>query len=244
MTGKKRVEGAVNLPGKGIWENNFDPRIRSIPSYLPGETGSSFGLMRGYMVTAFPKGNQSKNNRFYILNFLYNPSTINVGHSIDASNQIMPRYTASDEDSGVPLIAAGGTLNFALLFDRTYEMSDSTKFSTIEGTYGVMADIHVLYNLVGINSAQRVWNEGPTEAGDVATDGGDVIGVMQMNPVWCRFGQARHSFKDRLPGLSRMEYFGYVNNLGITYTHFSQRMTPMRCAVDISIQLMSSAGWV
>jgi hypothetical protein len=50
--------------------------------------------------------------------------------------------------------------------------------------------------------------------------------------------------KNKLPGLSRMEYFGYVNSIDIRYAHFSQRMTPMRCAVGISMQLMSSSGWV
>ncbi|MEV8399220.1 hypothetical protein [Streptomyces niveus] len=240
MAGKKKNEGAVNLPGKGIWENNFDPRIQSIPSYLPGEKGSNFGLKRGYMVTAFPKSSTSKTNRFYMLNFLYNPSAVSVNHSTDAANQVMPPYTRSDLDTGVPLVAAGGTLSFALLFDRTYEMSDPTKFDTIEGTYGVMADVHVLYNLVGINTPQEAQ---ATDGDDKATSG-NVLGIMQMSPVWCRFGQARSSFKDQLPSLSRMEYFGYVNNIGITYTHFSQRMTPVRCAVDISMTLMSSYGWV
>ncbi|MGW3763121.1 hypothetical protein [Streptomyces sp. NPDC005131] len=236
----KKSDGAVNLPGKGIWENRFDPRIQSIPSYLPGEKGSNFGLMRGYMTTAFPKGGKSKTNRFYMLNFLYNPSAVSVNHSTDAANQVMPPYTRSDLDDGVPLVAAGGTLSFGLLFDRTYEMSDPTKFDTVEGTYGVMADIHVLYNLVGINTSQ----DAQATDGQEKPTSGSVVGIMQMSPVWCRFGQARHSFKDKLPNLSRMEYFGYINNIGITYTHFSQRMTPVRCAVDISMTLMSSYGWV
>ncbi|MEV6309994.1 hypothetical protein AB0M10_15515 [Streptomyces sp. NPDC051840] len=236
----KKTEGAVNTPGKGIWENNFDPRIRSIPSYLPGEKGSSFGLMRGYMVTAFPKGGSSKSNKFYSLNFLYNPSAVSVNHSTDAANQVMPPYTRSDLDEGVPLVAAGGTLTFQLLFDRTYEMSDPTKFSTIEGTYGVMADIHVLYNLVGINTAQDAQATGTDEA----PTSGSVVGIMQMSPVWIRFGQARKSFSDQLPNMSRMKYFGYVSSIGITYAHFSQRMMPTRCAVDLSVTLMSSYGWV
>ncbi|MEV7902175.1 hypothetical protein [Streptomyces anulatus] len=242
MTDKKKSDGSVNLPGKGIWENNFDPRIRSIPSYLPSESsGSSYGLKHGYMVTAYPKG---KSGQIYMLNFLYNPSTVSLSHSIDAANQVMPAYTRSDQDSGTPLVAAGGTLSFNLLFDRSYEMSDKTKFSTIEGTYGVMADIHVLYNMIGINSPQVVWNQGEGESADASVDANNVIGIMQMNPVWARFGQARHSFRNKLPNLSRMEYFGYVANVEITYTHFSQRMTPVRCAVAITMQLMSTAGWV
>lgn len=241
---KKKSDGGVNLPGKGIWQNKFDPRIRNIPSYLPGAKDSNYDLKRGYMVTAFPKGNQSGDSRFYMLNFLYNPSTVRVSHGIDASNQVMPAYTRSDHDTGTPLIAAGGTLSFSLLFDRSYEMSDPAQFDTIEGTYGVMADIHVLYNLVGVNAPQQVWQQEGSEVAEAAGDAGSVIGVMQMRPVWCRFGQARHSFRDKLPNLSRMEYFGYVNSINIEYTHFTQRMTPVRCAVGVTMQLMSTAGWV
>ncbi|MFH9731880.1 hypothetical protein [Streptomyces sp. NPDC017260] len=241
MPGKKKKD-TVNTPGSGIWENNFDPRIQAIPSYLPSATaGQSYELKRGYMTTAFPKGQSGK---FYMLNFLYNPSTVNVSHSIDAANQVMPAYTRSDQDQGTPLTAAGGTLGFSLLFDRSYEMSDSSQFDTVEGTFGVMADIHVLYNLVGINSKQQVWSSAESPSSTASTTGGDVLGIMQMNPVWVRFGQARHSFSKQLPAISRMEYFGYLNNLDISYTHFSQRMTPVRCAVSVSMQLMSTAGWV
>jgi hypothetical protein len=239
MADKKKETS--QLPGKGIYDNTFDPRIQSIPTYVSGDGGDSYGLARGYMVTAFPKG---KSGRFYMLNFLYNPSTVQVSHGIDAANQVMPAYTRSDQDSGTPLVAAGGTLQFSLLFDRSYEMSDPKQFSTIEGTYGVMADIHVLYNLVGINAQQVVWNQGAEGTSESSVDANAVIGIMQMNPVWCRFGQARTAMRDKLPGLSRMEYFGYVSSINITYTHFSRRMTPVRCAVSISMQLMSTAGWV
>lgn len=236
----KKSGGPTNFPAKGIFTNTFDQRIQSIPSYLPNMEGtSSTGLHHGYLKTAFAKSSK-KDGRFHILNFLYNPSTVSVNHSTDAANQVMPPYTRSDLDDGVPLVAAGGTLSFALLFDRTYEMSDPTKFDKLEGTYGVMADIHVLYNLVGINTSQ----EAQAADGDDKATSGNVLGIMQMSPVWARFGQARAAYKNNLPKLSRMEYFGYINNIGITYTHFSQRMTPVRCAVDISMTLMSSYGWV
>lgn len=241
MADKKKKTDAVTLPGTGIYDNSFDNRIQNIPSYLPGETGgTNYGLIRGYMVTAFPKG---QTGRFYMLNFLYNPSTVQVSHSLDAANQVMPAYTRSDQDKGTPLTAAGGSLSFSLLFDRSYEMSDPTQFNTVEGTYGVMADIHVLYNLVGINMKQQVWSSA-TSSDAASTETGDVVGIMQMNPVWVHFNQARHRFADKLPNMSRMSYFGYLSSVDISYTHFTQRMTPVRCAVAISMQLMSTVGWV
>ncbi|MGW3860708.1 hypothetical protein ACWEDZ_04400 [Streptomyces sp. NPDC005047] len=247
MTDKKKSDGPVNVPASGIWDNTFDKRIQAIPSYLPSESsGGSYGLKRGYMTTAFPKGGKGVNgkNTFYMLNFLYNPSTISLSHGIDAANQVMPPYTRSDLDTGTPLFASGGTLSFSLLFDRSYEMSDPSQFDTVEGTYGVMADIHVLYNLVGINTPVTSTPTGEDDADSSSADAANAIGIMQMYPVWTRFGQPRHTFKNKLPHLSRMEYLGYVSSLDIVYTHFSQRMTPVRCAVSVSIQLMSTTGWV
>jgi hypothetical protein len=241
MAGKKKAETTA-LPGSKIYDNSFDSRIQAIPSYLPTDSGGvNYKLIRGYMVTAFPKGQGG--GRFYMLNFLYNPSTVQVSHSLDAANQVMPAYTRSDQDTGTPLTAAGGTLSFSLLFDRSYEMSDPSQHDTVEGTYGVMADIHVLYNLVGINAKQQVWTSA-TSSDAASTETGDVVGIMQMNPIWVHFNQARHLFADKLPNLSRMSYFGYLSSLDISYTHFSQRMTPVRCAVSISMQLMSTVGWV
>jgi len=241
MAGKKKKTDTLTQPGTNISDNTFDARIQAIPSYQKtDEGGVNYKLYRGYMVTAFQKG---QTGRYYILNFLYNPSTVQVSHGIDAANQVMPPYTRSDLDTGTPLIAAGGTLSFSLLFDRTYEMSDPSQWNTIPGTYGVMADIHVLYNLCGINTKQQVWTSS-TASDAASSQTADNIGIMQMNPCWVHFNQARHLYADKLPPMSRMSYFGYLNSLDIQYTHFSQRMTPVRCAVGISMQLMSTTGWV
>jgi hypothetical protein len=240
-----RRNSPPQIPGEGIWTNdNFDARIRSVPSWISKSQDPRFQLERGNIISAFPKAS-TEMNRYYILNFLYNPSVVNVSHSINAANQVAPAYTRSDFDKGTPLVAAGGSLSFSLLFDRTYEMSDPAQQGTFAGTYGVMADIHVLYNLVGINTKQLVGHEADKSAPSSAVDSKDVIGVMQMNPVIVHFGRPMDGgYRDSsLPNMSMMRYFGYLTSLNITYSHFSQRMMPVRCAVAVNMDLMSSQGW-
>lgn len=236
------------IPADGIWTNdNFDRRIRSIPNYIPRSGDPRFQLERGNIISAFQQARAqgAPANRFYILSFLYNPSVINVSHSIDANNQIMPAYTRSDFDQGTPLVAGGGSLSFSLLFDRTYEMSDPKQRNTYAGTYGVLADIHVLYNLVGMNANQIVGQDATKKDPASSPDSRGVVGVMQMNPVIVNFGRPPEGgFRDdNLPIMSRLRYFGYLTSLNVTYSHFTQRMMPSRCAVAISMQLMSAAGW-
>ncbi|MEU1816086.1 hypothetical protein ABZ543_12945 [Streptomyces roseifaciens] len=183
---------------------------------------------------------------FYTLYFLYNPSAISVSHSIDAANQVMPAYTRSDNDKGTPLVAAGGSLSFSLLFDRTYEMSDSSKATEMRGQVGVAIDVHVLYNMLGVNAPQVLWNQASASggtSGDASVDAKNITGIMQMNPVWIYFAPKLQTQHIQLPNLSKMVYFGYVNSMNIAYTHFTQSMMPVRCAVSLSVQLMSSAGW-
>src|SRR5581483_7972601 len=57
-------------------------------------------------------------------------------------------------------------------------------------------------------------------------------GPMMLIPIWLFFGNVTG-------GLS---YYGYVSDWSVTYTHFSQYMVPMRCAVDIDFTLLMPPG--
>lgn len=229
-------------PGTDFKTNTFDGRIRSIPSYVPGKNaGPGYNLWYGSIFSAFPKN--GPNGTLYTLNFMYNPSTVQVSHSLDASNALMPSYTRSDYDTGTPLVGSGGALSFSLLFDRTYETSDSSYGGSIQGELGVGADIQVLYNLVGVNTPQVTWWNAGEEEKKYENGASSVLGTMQMNPVWVRFSQTNASFSKAVPYMTRLVYFGYISAIGISYTHFTQRMVPVRCAVSLSMQLMSTNGW-
>lgn len=60
---------------------------------------------------------------------------------------------------------------------------------------------------------------------------GDYFGYMQMKRVIAVFGTQRKSWNPAL------EYYGWINSMNIEYTHWTQNMVPVRCAVDISMNL-------
>jgi hypothetical protein len=172
------------------------------------------GLFRGYIESAslVSGGQKSPTNPqgSYSLNFLYNPSTVSVSHSLNASDQMIPPYLRQAADTGIPLRTSGGTVNFSLLFDRTYEVWDG-RVGDLAHDLGVLLDVHVLYGLTGIttplstNQATQLaplpgppsgvpgspYGTGATAGGSDSTDLGSalsvtpnaVTGTMQLYPV-------------------------------------------------------------
>jgi hypothetical protein len=60
------------------------------------------------------------------------------------------------------------------------------------------------------------------------------FGYMTVEPVVLVLGEQRGSWSPVL------QYYGYINNISIEYTHWSQRLVPMRCSVDITMLLMAT----
>lgn len=206
-------------PGYNTVENpKFDPRILNLPmrqvSQGYGGTKDST-LYRGAMVGRGTGRGDVK----YKVNFLYNPSTITESRSIDLNNQVLPDYQRVPGDTGDYQTTLNTTISFALLFDRTYEMWDSKYQSTDVGTFGCSVDTNAFYNLTGINQKQLVPGVRGGSSSNMV-----VQGPMAAVPVDLYFGFGS-------PG--GLHYFGIISSLGITYTHFSQQMVPVRCAIDI-----------
>jgi hypothetical protein len=125
-------------------------------------------------------------------------------------------------------------VGFSLLFDRTYEMWDSNYTDTIPGVFGVRADVEAFYNLMGINqpvSQSKSAIVGKTDLPGIPTGIADVVvqGPMRMVPSLLSFGN--HS-------TGTLEYFGYISNFDVTYTHFTQKMVPVRCAINVGFTVM------
>lgn len=251
----------------------FDSRITNFPpsAVVRDPTLKHGHLSKGYLQTAsfnaintsIPLGGGSDvpsaanaATTFYTLLFLYNPSEIDLSYSLDVNEAPTPAYLRSSADGGTALVASGGTLTFSLLFDRTYEVNYGK--SGYAHDLGVLVDMHVLAGLTGItmplNSAQSA--TAATKAGvgaGAVVSRSAVVGVMQMLPIWANFptilggayGQngTAASPASLMPDISLMRYFGYITNFNIAFTHFNQRMVPFRCGVNITMQLMSSAGW-
>lgn len=252
----------------------FDPRILNFPptAVVSDPTLNHGHLAKGYMMTADPSlattsialgggsdvpSAATKNSAFYTLIFLYNPSEVDLSFSLDPDNGVTPAYLRSSADTGTPIVATGGTLSFALLFDRTYEVNYGT--SGYAHDLGVLVDMHVLMGLTGITmpltaSQKTATGAAVGSAGSTASvSPGSVTGVMQMLPIWVNFptilggayGQMGTTAApaSQMPDISLMRYFGYLTNISISFTHFNQRMIPFRCGLNVTMQLMSSAGY-
>ena len=164
------------------------------------------------------------------MNFLYNPSTIQESRGLDTNNGVLPSWARNPDDPGRYNTSLNTAINFSLLFDRTYELWDAKYRHTLGGVFGVRADVEAFYNLMGINSFVSQSKSAIVGKTDIPGDfqgQADVVvqGPMQMIPSYLSFGY--HSS-------GSLEYFGYISSFNVTYTHFTQKMVPVRCAVDVT----------
>lgn len=214
----------------------FDPRITSIPflQNAGGYQGSAGGktLTRGFIIME-----NAVNNVKYRCNFLYNPSVVNLTHMLDSSvladaNSQVP----DDVTSGHYLMPLSQSVTFSLLFDRTYELWDPSNLygdaAQAVPLYGVAYDVLSLYKITGIAAPMVVPADGTaadqTSALSAFSKGmfsGGPAGPMINTQVYAVLG----------PSLS---YYGYINELDIQYTHWTQAMIPMRCEVDVTMTLL------
>jgi len=136
---------------------------------------------------------------------------------------VLPNYARNPNDTGDYNVMLNTTISFSLLFDRTYELWDRKYQGTDVGTYGVSVDTNAFYNLTGINIPEKVPG---VRGGKSYTKINQ--GPMKMTPVDLYFGYGS-------PG--GLHYFGIITSLGITYSHFTQQMVPVRCAIDVGFNV-------
>jgi hypothetical protein len=241
----------------------FDKRILRL-SQLQGTGTSAF--QRGYLLTATRRNPSvaGRNAKRYRVNFLYNPSDITVSHSVQLDNNAtaLPQELRSDADVGQVLGVTGSSLSFSLLFDRTYECANTGIWNRPEAAMGCYADVVTIYGLVGISEptltpsatqipyapGQGPPNSGVTTQGPVSTtpttttsnaNAEQKYGIMKLNPVFAVFCPVRTLDPSGFStGVSMMRYYGYINSLSVQYTHWTQRMIPVRCVVSISMALL------
>lgn len=231
-------------PGNIVFQNPpFHPHILSVgganktinppgrrDDYNPGAGTKNFH--RGLLMAGNGAVDASKDPYQYRVNFLYNPSTIQETRSLDVNNGQLPAYARSTDDPGSYATALNTVVNFSLLFDRTYEMWDKSYQNTIAGVFGVRSDVEAFYNLLGINYFVDQSEVAGAVAPPFAINGvakTTVQGPMQMIPAKLIFGNNSQG---------ALQYFGYVSTFDITYTHFTQQMVPVRCAINVSFTVL------
>lgn len=190
-------------------------------------------LYRGRLESA-PTPGYISNSAIYQLRFLWNPTSVNHTSALDA--QYLPTaVTLADPNSrgdASPFMQISQNISFNLLFDRTYETWVPS--SRYLAKWGVLADIKVLYAMLGMFSASSVAADGDGQI-TVTTNGGlvepDLIqqitpsSAHMTQPVWAVFGPL-------------LKYYGMITSFSVDYTHFTQAMVPNRCVVQIGMQLI------
>ena len=236
-------------PGTTIFSNPpFHPNILNINnSYKAGNNNSvnpplasGFGynsggnLQRGRLITdlaPYSSAAGEKASVIYQVNFLYNPSTISESRSIDMNNDALPAQYRYQGDPGQYKMVLNTTVGFSLLFDRTFELWDSSYLNTDAGKYGVRADVEALYNLLGINysASNTAANTGAGTGGPSNMANVTVQGAMMVRPCHRYFGATDQW---------SLSYYGFITNFNVTWTHFTSAMVPQRCAVDIAFNAL------
>lgn len=241
-------------PGSTTFSNPpFDSRILNIgggntavnPPYTGGQgyagNGTTGNIQRGKLTTGTNKNAFGTNNGIvYEVNFLYNPSTISESRAIDVgSASPLPSNSRIPNDIGQYMTSLNTTVGFSLLFDRTYEVWDASNAALVgtsqAGTYGCRVDVEALYNLCGINQKLNATPAASTGQTAVSPTGGSpnynitVQGSMLAQPTQLYFG-AQSPWA--------LNYYGFISELAVTWTHFNAAMVPVRCAVDIQFTCM------
>ncbi|MFE2283900.1 hypothetical protein ACFXDJ_06980 [Streptomyces sp. NPDC059443] len=232
----------------------FDRRIRATPMTRTEPP-------RGYIVSAdygVGTGKAAQKVRESRVNFLYNPSEISVSHTVTASSGILPADVVSDYDVTRYVGKSGGSMSFSLIFDRSYETTDVNVINSA-GWVGVHADVAALYDLTGINES-RVQVSGSDTGGslfggvlDPALDLLDpgrgsagppmasmrYRGVMTIRPVYVVLTDQWVPPVSGVPSRTgSMQWYGYISSMDVTYSHWSERMIPIRCGVRVQMQLL------
>lgn len=225
----------------------FDDRIYALSGLKATAkgTGVSTGdLQRGYMVR---DSDYNSGDVQYSLQFLYNPSEVQVSHNTDVTSNaaIAPQSYRNQLDTAKPNVPLNATVQFNLLFDRTYELwNASARANSLydwddePSLAGVKVDVAAIYRVVGILQPKTQPVPNPhTSSSDPGTSQAIIRngspGPMPMTPLQVFFG-----------GSNSLNYRGYVSALNITYTHWTQLMIPMRCTIGVTMSLLVPKDWV
>jgi hypothetical protein len=139
-------------------------------------------------------------------------------------------------------------IQFDLLFDRTFELWNSYTpdgFPKNPGAKDPGVPMHsavndpsvrgVLVDVMALQQYTGQLNQQSRNDGTAANNGNGAAvgpkykmqGIQEMLLGWVYFGGVYGAF-----------YYGYCDSFQVTYTHFSQFMVPMRCAVTVSFTLL------
>ena len=215
-----------------ITQPPFDKRILSRAFPLGGGIGGQY-LQSGYMIWDKPLPGYSQRA---IIRYLYNPSTIASDYSIaDASAQASLNFP-NPGDSAMLAIPLSQSASWSLMFDRTFELwqsymdsglplnNSNGNNSTDASVIGVQADVLAFMQFTGMLTN---FNAGTQNVSGAITKN---AGIMQLVPAWALFANNNV--------VNGLQYYGYINEWSVQYTHFTQFNVPMRCVISVNFTML------
>jgi hypothetical protein len=218
--------------------------------------GSAQQLQRGFMIwdttTNVQQGLGYAAGTAAQVNFLFNPSQVTAQYqTTDASIQAKTQLTVAG-DITKAFIPMQQTVEFALLFDRTYEMWSlignqapaGTNPATALQILGVDVDVRAMRQFTGMTAPSISGNATATITSGATgatlntlapgQPGNLSQGIMLIIPSFVYFGA---------PG-SGISFYGYVSEWDVTYTHFNAVMIPIRAAINVTFTLLPPTGQI
>ncbi len=209
---------------------------------FPLTGGQSGVVQRGYMIWASP--GLPGYSGLATVHYLYNPSTVSSDYNIaDASAQASLNFP-NPGDSAMLAIPLSQTVQWSLMFDRTFELwgqygADGQPSNVPGGDndpslIGVQADVMQFMQFTGMLTSYQYGTNGqggliaqPTTA---AQNYSQNAGIMQLVPCWAYFGASNVN--------SNLQYYGYINEWSVQYTHWTQYNIPMRCVISVNFTML------
>lgn len=177
-------------------------------------------LRRGYMVWDKTPKLPPGYSQAATVEFLFNPTEINASYSVQF--QGAAKQYPNLNDTALLRTGLSQSVSFTLLFDRTYAFFNNKGGDL--AALGVDVDVRQMRQFTGMYVAAK--NQAQANGGASFTV---AQGIMAQIPSYVFFsGVVSHG----------LIYYGFVNAWDVTYTHFSNKMVPMRCAIDVSFTLL------
>lgn len=216
-----------------ITQPPFDKRITTRAFPLNGGPGGQY-LQSGYMIWDKPLPGYGG---LAVIRYLYNPSTVSSDYNIaDASAQASLNFPNPGDTANLA-IPLSQTAQWSLMFDRTFEVWQAYESSGLPvdgnssasaGALGVQADVLAFMQFTGMLTN---YSAGTQNVSGAITKN---AGIMQLVPGWAFFGNNNVQ--------NGLNYYGYINEWSVQYTHFTQFNVPMRCVISVNWTMLPNPG--
>jgi hypothetical protein len=224
-----------------LTQPKFDSRINALAFPMQGPQDTPVGITRGYMRQYQPLPGYGAKS---VIHYQYNPSTVSSDYNLaDASAQASLNFPNSG-DTAQLAIPLSQTVSWTLMYDRTYELWGSyntdgnTKYPNAAANdprvIGCEADVMQFKDFTGMLTNYTYGTNGaggtisaPSQA---AQNYSLNQGIMQLVMCYAYFGSSGQA--------NNTQYFGYINEWSVQYTHFTQYNIPMRCVIAVYFTMM------